>query len=192
MDYSYQKLTYHKRGITQNILIKIVGNDYRMVREKSNEYVSRTMSLKNAEEVSQTDSCPIVGRAELRPVLVALQEHLPGLRARQTQIGTALSIRESDQITGEDADFLIACGSIAYTAASYTEETGKLLLSRGILPLLVKEPLPEGTFLFLEGIRSSIENGEKDLKAYTVKEKLEPVDVSILLDKEEDLRAILF
>lgn len=191
MDYSYKNLNYHKRGITENVLIKIVGNDYQIAAEKSEEYISRTISLKTAEEVSQTDSCPIVGREELRPVLAALQEHIPGLRARQTQIGTALSTTESDQITEEDADFLIACGSIAYTAASCTKETRNLLLSRGILPLIAKEPLAEGTFLFLEGIRTSLKNGDNELKAYLVREKLEPISVSICLDGAEDLSAVL-
>lgn len=46
--------------------------------------------LKAAEEVSQEDACPIVGREQLRPILLALRERTPELRARQTQTGTAV------------------------------------------------------------------------------------------------------
>lgn len=81
--------------------------------------------LKAAEEVSQEDACPIVGREQLRPILLALRERTPELRARQTQTGTAVFTEKLENITEEDADFLIANGTIAHVARSFSEKAAR-------------------------------------------------------------------
>lgn len=190
MNYSYEETNYNKRSITDNVLIKVISNDYQLVVSKNPVYREAADCLKSAEEVSQSDSCPIVGREELRPVLTALRGRIPQLRARQTQTGTAVSTDRLDAVSEEDAAFQIANGSIANIAVSYGKEARAVLLSHGILPLVTEKPLPAGSFLFLENIRRTLEEGEQKVAAFLVKETLEPVSVRVDFDAKEQLESI--
>ncbi|MDO4296498.1 MAG: hypothetical protein Q4D90_10125 [bacterium] len=179
MQYTYENLQYEKRSITDNILIKVIGTDYQPVREKSNSYIEAASIIKAAEAVAQADSCPIVGREELRPILAALREHIAGLRIRHTQMGTAISTDSLSAISDEDAAFQIANGSTAHIAVNYDADSEAILLSHGILPILMKEPLEAGTYLFLEGVRETLLQGGGTLKAFLVKEHLVPTEAWI-------------
>ena len=179
MNYIYNDLTYSKRSITNNVLIKVISNDYQSVVQKTAEYTALADCVKNAELVSQTDSCPIVGREELRPIIDALRTRIPELRARQTQMGTAVSATRLQDITSQDALFQIANGSLADIAVSYEPSSRDELLTAGILPLTVEQPLPCGTFLFLEGVRRALESGQKHITAFLVQESLTPIKVSV-------------
>ena len=192
MEYQYGNLSYSKRALTEDLVLKIVGSEYRLISSKAEKYAEKTESMKGAEEAGQADSCPIAGRAELSPVLTALRGHNPEFRARKNQIGTALCLEQETSVTEEEADFLIACGSLALLAPSFDRVTKKILLSRGILPLCFPFVLPEGTFLFVEGIRNSMEKKESELLAYQIAgEHLEAVPLRILLEPEDDLAAVL-
>ncbi len=190
MKYTYENLEYEKRGITDNVLVKVIGNDYEPVIRKDAAYTEKAASLKYAELTSQMDSCPIVGREELRPLLAALREHIPGLRARQTQMGTAVATTVLSEVRAEDAQFQIANGSIAHVSVKYDGDSEKVLLAHGILPIITEELLPAGSYLFLENIRESLKKGGGEVKAYLVKEKLEPVLVWVPAGDEGVFEAV--
>lgn len=191
MKYTYKENNYNKRNITNNVLIQIITTDFELVKLKSDKYVKLAETLKSAEEVSQSDACPIVGREQLRPVLVALRERIPELRARQTQTGTAVFTEKLEDISDEDAEFLIANGTIAHVAYSYSDEAIKILLSHGILPLQAGQSIDAGSFIFLEGIRKSLETENKNTTAFLVKEHLEPISLKVEYENTKQLEYIL-
>lgn len=190
MNYSYGEQTYNKRSITDNVLVKVISSNYQLVTDKTEEYSELADCLKNAELVSQSDSCPIVGREELRPIIDTLRTRTPKLRARQTQTGTAVSTEALSGITDQDALFQIANGSIANIASSYEPASRDALLAAGVLPLVTAQSLEVGTYIFLENIRQTLDAAQKEITAFLVKETLVPIQISVDYENREQLQAL--
>lgn len=174
MKYVYENMDYEKRGLTENILLRIIADDYGQVKERSRKYMGAAFSWKVAEMTSQMDACPVTGRAEMQKILRIMRAYDPGYRARATQTGTAVSQQAITDVTEEDAQFQIANGSIADVAVSYSKEACDALLSRGILPLTADEPVPVDTYIFVESIRTDLKSGKRELKAYRLTDEMEP------------------
>ncbi len=188
MKYTWNQDSYNKRGLTENIIFKVIANDYKQVKIKAPEYTEAAASLKNAELTGQQDACPVVGRDELKHVIISVRTLIPELRARHTQTGTAVSAAEIADVTEEDALFQIVNGTYINVSSVYDEKSRNNLLAKGILPLYSEEVLPEGTIIFVQGILDSIRSGRKDLTAYRIaehEEQLVPIKLQLAVNIEE-------
>ncbi len=174
MKYVYENMDYEKRGLTDNILLRVIADDYGLVKERSRKYMGAAFSWKAAEMTSQMDACPVTGREEMQKILRIMRAYDPNYRARATQTGTAVSQQAITDVTEEDALFQIANGSIADIAVSYSEEACDTLLSKGILPLTADRPVPVDTYIFVEGIRAALKAGKRELTAYRLTDGMEP------------------
>lgn len=185
MEYTLGNANYNKRGLTKNIIFKIIANEYEPVKKQAPEYEEAAKSLKNAELTSQRDACPVVGRDELKRVIETVRTRIPELRARHTQTGTAISADSIIDVTDDDALFQIVNGTYINVSSVYDDSSKEQLLSKGILPLYSKEVLPVGTIVFVEGISDVIKADEKELNAYIVEDKLIPVKLQLAVDPEK-------
>ncbi|HJB26853.1 MAG TPA: hypothetical protein H9662_09660 [Firmicutes bacterium] len=192
MDYQYKDLpVYHRRSTTDNIAFKIVTDDFHLVTGQSEEYVSLCRNLKAAEETSQLDSCPVAGRAELQALLKALRTKHPDLRARQTQMGPSILTPADADISEEAALFESANGTLANLSSSFTAQECETLVNKGILPIIVKGTVSIGDYIFIEGIRSQIEQGNVKLDAYIIREGYTPVEMELAPLTEEQRKTLL-
>lgn len=180
MEYKYKDLlVYHRRSTTDNIAFKVVTDDFSLIENKSTEYIDLAQTLRVSEETSQLDACPLVGHQELHDVITAIRTKHPNLRARHTQMGAAVLTPADASINEEDALFESANGTLANLAASFTPEECDILVNKGILPILVKGNIPVGDYIFLEGIRSVIEQGDTKLEANIIREGYTPVELEL-------------
>lgn len=178
MLYEYKDLQYEKRAITEHIVVQVIANDYKSVKQKDALYTEKTQNMKYAEAAGQADSCPVFGRDELRAATGILRETVDGFRFRSAQLGTAVSVEQLDEVTEEDALFQIVNGTTVDFSVSYSAEAVNELLAGGVLPLVTEKPITAGTYIGILNIRSALEQGKKELEAYVVTEgKKEPIRI---------------
>ena len=99
MKYVYENMDYEKRGLTDNILLRVIADDYGLVKERSRKYMGAAFSWKAAEMTSQMDACPVTGREEMQKILRIMRAYDPNYRARATQTGTAVSQQAITDVT---------------------------------------------------------------------------------------------
>lgn len=184
MEYTLANASYNKRGLTDNIIFKVIADEYGPVKNRAPEYEAAADSLKNAELTSQQDACPVVGREELEHVITTVRTLLPDLRARHTQTGTAVSAPDITEVTDEDALFQIVNGTYINISPAFNESSKEKLLAKGILPLYSEELLPEGTIVFVQDILDTIQSGGRELSAYLVEDKLVPTKLKLAVGME--------
>lgn len=175
--HTYQGITYEKRKLTNQILLKVITDDYNQIKYKSEIFEEHADVIKRAEMVSQHDACPVEVNHELEGIMKVLRRYHEGLRARNTQTAPVAFLEKPVKVSEKDMEFLLANGSIAVLARYYQNETKQKLLNHGILPLVTGESLKKNDYIFIENIIDSIEKKTGKLKAFLVKEDLEPIDV---------------
>lgn len=175
--HSYQGITYEKRKLTNQILLKVIADDYKQVKYKSEIFEENANVIKRAEMVSQHDACPVEVNRELEHIMKVLRKHYETIRARNTQTAPVLFEEDPVEVSDEDIQFLLANGSIAVLAEYYENETKEKLLEHEILPLVTAETLRKNDYVFIENIAEAIEKKQSKLKAFLVKDDLEPIDV---------------
>lgn len=180
--YEYEGIKYSKRKLTDNILLKVITDEYELVRTKSDSYKEKAAIIKQGEETSQLDACPVKVNQELRAVLETLRRTYEGLRARHTQTAPVIYIDDVTNISEDDAKFLIANGSIAVLSRHFTDEAKKELLSHQILPITISEKMSVGEYIFINDILKNINEGQKELKAFIVDKELIPVEANLPLE----------
>lgn len=175
--HSYQGITYEKRKLTNQILLKVITDDYNQVKCKSEIFEENANVIKQAEMVSQQDACPVKINHELEHIMEVLHKHYETLRARNTQTAPVTFVEKPLEVSEEDSEFLLANGSIAIFAKYYEEGTKEKLLNHEILPLVTTENFKNNDYVFIDNIIESIEKKQSKLEAFLVKDDLEPVDV---------------
>lgn len=175
--HSYQGITYEKRKLTSQILLKVITDDYNQVKYKSEIFEENANIIKQAEMVSQQDACPVKVNHELEHIMDVLRKYYETLRARHTQTAPVAFVEKPLEVSEEDVEFLLANGSIAVFAKYYEKGTKEKLLDHEILPLVTTENLKNNDYVFIENIIESIEKKQSKLKAFLVKEDLEPINV---------------
>ncbi len=175
--HSYQGITYEKRKLTNQILLKVITDDYNQVKYKSEIFEENANVIKQAEMVSQQDACPVKINHELEHIMEVLHKHYETLRARNTQTAPVTFVEKPLEVSEEDSEFLLANGSIAILAKYYEEGTKEKLLNHEILPLVTTENFKNNDYVFIDNIIESIEKKQSKLEAFLVKDDLEPVDV---------------
>lgn len=175
--HSYQGITYEKRKLTNQILLKVITDDYNQVKYKSEIFEENANVIKQAEMVSQQDACPVKINHELEHIMEVLHKHYETLRARNTQTAPVTFVEKPLEVSEEDSEFLLANGSIAIFAKYYEEGTKEKLLNHEILPLVTTENFKNNDYVFIDNIIESIEKKQSKLEAFLVKDDLEPVDV---------------
>lgn len=171
-------LTYSKRGLTDNMIVKVVGNslDAALDVEQLEALVG---VLSSGEMGSQANACPLDANKELDPVARLCQANYPGLGIRKNQLSAALSVGAVENLDAQAAENLARAGSIVLFAQSYDQASLDVLVAAGVLPLIAEEPLAEGTWLFLRGIRNDVIISAKMLNAFTITDVLTPVHVDL-------------
>ncbi len=175
--HSYQGITYEKRKLTNQILLKVITDDYNQVKYKSEIFEENANVIKQAEMVSQQDACPVKINHELEHIMEVLHKHYETLRARNTQTAPVTFVEKPLEVSEEDSEFLLANGSMAIFAKYYEEGTKEKLLNHEILPLVTTENFKNNDYVFIDNIIESIEKKQSKLEAFLVKDDLEPVDV---------------
>lgn len=175
--HSYQGITYEKRKLTNQILLKVITDDYNQVKYKSEIFEENANVIKQAEMVSQQDACPVKINPELEHIMEVLHKHYETLRARNTQTAPVTFVEKPLEVSEEDSEFLLANGSIAILAKYYEEGTKEKLLNHEILPLVTTENFKNNDYVFIDNIIESIEKKQSKLEAFLVKDDLESVDV---------------
>ena len=165
---------YHKRALTDNMLLKVVSNDAALLEGAPENLLALTMKLANAEQAGQHDSCPIEVMDDLRDSAEAVIMEYPGQRMRHMQITGVLSLGDVGGLSKEAAETLVACGSVAIVATSFDKESLDALLESGVLPLLSDEPIASGTYVYVKGVRNDVIVSSKNVQAFIVRDELEP------------------
>ncbi len=165
---------YHKRALTDNMLLKVVSNDASLLEGAPEKLLALTMKLANAEQAGQHDSCPIEVMDDLRDSAEAVIMEYPGQRMRHMQITGVLSVGDLSGLTKEAAETLVACGSVAIVATSFDQQSLNALLESGVLPLLSDGPIDPETYVYVKGVRNDVIVSSKNVQAFVVGEDLEP------------------
>lgn len=191
MEYTYNEISYNKRPLTNDIALSIVTNDFSVAESKSPEFEKLTKPIKLGEIAAQHNACPVADLSGFRPYVNFLKQEFEGFRIRNAQFSGVISSGGTVRSVDEDtAAYLAANGSIAVIAQNYGNSSDKLLLAKGILPLISDEKLPTGTFILIKNIKRDISGGK--LEAYKVTpEKLTSVDIRLHKYTENELTAIL-
>lgn len=171
-------LSYSKRGLTDNMIVKVVGNNLDVALDI--EQLAALVGVLTAGEMgSQANTCPLDANKELDPVARLCQANYPGLGIRKNQLSAALSVGAVENLAVQAAENLARAGSIVLFAQSYDQASLDALVAAGVLPLIAEEPLAEGTWLFLRGIRNDVIISAKTLNAFTISDVLAPARIDL-------------
>jgi len=191
MEYKYNDITYNKRPLTSDVALIIVEDDLSLAVEKSEEFEKLVRPYKLGELAGQQDSCPVADLSNVIPYIGFLKETFEGFRIRNAQFSGVIAVNGTvDQIDEDTAAYLIAVGSVAVVANKFENGADKILLSKGILPLVSQDKFEKDTFILIRNIKGNISGGKQE--AYVVTpDSLTPVNVSLGSYNDTELKAIL-
>ncbi len=165
---------YSKRGLTDNIILKVVSNDADMPLANPEGFLDLVKDFSDAETVGQQNMCLGGANPEVSAFVPPVREAYPGVRFRKLQFAKILSIGDARNLSEDFAETLLESGSIALIATSFDDESVTALLKFGILPLVSDKPVAVGTVLLIKGITNDIWLNCKELTAYEVTDALTP------------------
>ena len=170
MTFIKDSLAYEKRPLTKDIALKVISNNIPATKEEFDEFSALAYPYKRGELAAQVDSCPVAKLDDLRESVGFLKKTYEGFRIRHAQLSGILAVNDSiDKIDDDTAEHLIASGSIAVVARKYHNDSDKILLKHGILPLVSDKEVKEDAFIFIRNIRNEDEGiAAGELDAYIV------------------------
>ena len=163
---------------------------------KDPAYVGLAKEVQEAEKAREAGECPACALNELKPVWDKIKEAYPEMNRENTGVGsTIFAVKPGDGSAREQA---ASCqkvlGGWANIANEYaTKRYRSNLINWGMLPFLIQEgelPFKKGDYLFIPDIRKVVEEGRKEIKAYTVGDTLKEFTLG-LGDMTEDEREII-
>ena len=149
-----------------------------------------------AEKAREAGENPADAFSELKPVWDKIAESYPDADKDNTGVGsTIFAVKPGDGSAREQA---ASCqkvlGGWANIANEYaTKRYRSNLINWGMLPFLIPEgelPFKKGDYLFIPDIRRAVEEGRKEIKAYTVGDQMKEFTLG-LGDMTEDEREII-
>lgn len=173
-------MSYTKRPLTDDIALIVATKDAAIVKFGNETFKELTKLYKYGELAAQQDACPVKEAPGLLERVGYLKQKIEGFRIRHAQLGGIAAIDGIvDGIDEATAEYLFDSGSIAVIAQGYGNNADKILLSKGIIPLISDESIPEGEFILIRNIRQSINGGELNaIKVYPDRDE----KVSIRID----------
>lgn len=162
---------------------------------KDPDYVGLAKEVQVAEKAREAGENPIDAISELKPVWDKISESYPDADKDNTGVGsTIFAVKPGDGSAREQA---ASCqkvlGGWANIANEYaTKRYRSNLINWGMLPFLIPEgelPFKKGDYLFIPDIRRAVEEGRKEIKAYTVGDQMKEFTLG-LGDMTEDEREI--
>ena len=169
-----EQFGYHKRGLTENIIVKVASNDAALPTNDPEGFLDLVKDFSNSETLGQQNMCPVVVNPEVVALSSAISAAFPGLRFRKVQLAKVLSVGAVENVSEEYAETLLKTGSIAFIATSFDDQSVMTLLKYGILPLVSTEPIPVGTCLIIKGVVNDIWLNCKELAAFESAGVLKP------------------
>ena len=181
-------------GLTDNLVLKVVSEIH--------DPVTTTDELIPSGETSSYRSNPLklaefaLSRKDPAYVWDKIKESYPDMNRENTGVGsTIFAVKPGDGSAREQA---ASCqkvlGGWANIANEYaTKRYRSNLINWGMLPFLIQEgelPFKKGDYLFIPDIRKAVEEGRKEIKAYTVGDTLKEFTLG-LGDMTEDEREII-
>ena len=163
---------------------------------KDPAYVGLAKEVQEAEKAREAGECPACALTELKPVWDKIKESYPDMNRENTGVGsTIFAVKPGDGSAREQA---ASCqkvlGGWANIANEYaTKRYRSNLINWGMLPFLIQEgelPFKKGDYLFIPDICKAVEEGRKEIKAYTVGDTLKEFTLG-LGDMTEDEREII-
>ena len=163
---------------------------------KDPDYVGLAKEVQVAEKAREAGENPIDAISELKPVWDKISESYPDADKDNTGVGsTIFAVKPGDGSAREQA---ASCqkvlGGWANIANEYaTKRYRSNLINWGMLPFLIPEgelPFKKGDYLFIPDIRRAVEEGRKEIKAYTVGDQMKEFTLG-LGDMTEDEREII-
>ena len=163
---------------------------------KDPDYVGLAKGVQVAEKAREARENPADAFSELKPVWDKIAESYPDADKDNTGVGsTIFAVKPGDGSAREQA---ASCqkvlGGWANIANEYaTKRYRSNLINWGMLPFLIPEgelPFEKGDYLFIPDIRRAVEEGRKEIKAYTVGDQMKEFTLG-LGDMTEDEREII-
>ena len=163
---------------------------------KDPDYVGLAKEVQVAEKAREAGENPADAFSELKPVWDKIAESYPDADKDNTGVGsTIFAVKPGDGSAREQA---ASCqkvlGGWANIANEYaTKRYRSNLINWGMLPFLIPEgelPFKKGDYLFIPDIRRAVEEGRKEIKAYTVGDQMKEFTLG-LGDMTEDEREII-
>ena len=163
---------------------------------KDPDYVGLAKEVQVAEKAREAGENPADAFSELKPVWDKIAESYPDADKDNTGVGsTIFAVKPGDGSAREQA---ASCqkvlGGWANIANEYaTKRYRSNLINWGMLPFLIPEgelPFEKGDYLFIPDIRRAVEEGRKEIKAYTVGDQMKEFTLG-LGDMTEDEREII-
>lgn len=163
---------------------------------KDPDYVGLAKEVQVAEKAREAGENPADAFSELKLVWDKISESYPDVDKDNTGVGsTIFAVKPGDGSAREQA---ASCqkvlGGWANIANEYaTKRYRSNLINWGMLPFLIAEgelPFKKGDYLFIPDIRKAVEEGRKEVKAYTVGDQMEEFALG-LGDMTEDEREII-
>lgn len=163
---------------------------------KDPDYVGFAKEVQVAEKAREAGENPADAFSELKPVWDKIAESYPDADKDNTGVGsTIFAVKPGDGSAREQA---ASCqkvlGGWANIANEYaTKRYRSNLINWGMLPFLIPEgelPFEKGDYLFIPDIRRAVEEGRKEIKAYTVGDQMKEFTLG-LGDMTEDEREII-
>ena len=163
---------------------------------KDPDYVGFAKEVQVAEKAREAGENPADAFSELKPVWDKIAESYPDADKDNTGVGsTIFAVKPGDGSAREQA---ASCqkvlGGWANIANEYaTKRYRSNLINWGMLPFLIPEgelPFKKGDYLFIPDIRRAVEEGRKEIKAYTVGDQMKEFTLG-LGDMTEDEREII-
>uniref|UniRef100_UPI004056BDB0 hydratase n=1 Tax=Agathobacter sp. TaxID=2021311 RepID=UPI004056BDB0 len=140
-------------------------------------YVSRAKEIQAAQKAVENETCPLEALEELKPVMGQIQKQFPEVGKGNVGFGsTIFAVKPGDGSAREQA---ASCqkvlGGWANIANEYaTKRYRSNLINWGMLPFIIDEgglPFKNLDYLFVPNVRTAVEEGKTELKAYVVKEE---------------------
>ena len=143
---------------------------------KDPDYVPRAKEIQKAQKAIENGECAGEACPELKPIMQAIKAQYPQVNHDNIGFGsTIFAVKPGDGSAREQA---ASCqkvlGGWANIANEYaTKRYRSNLINWGMLPFIIDEgelPFKNLDYIFLPGIRSSIEEGKLEFTAYLVKD----------------------
>ena len=161
-------------------------------------YVGRAKEVQKAQLAIEADSCPGEALPELHEIMQAIKGRFPEISRHVIGVGsTIFAVKPGDGSAREQA---ASCqkvlGGWANIANEYaTKRYRSNLINWGMIPFTIPRaelPFANLDYLFVPGIRRVIEEGQKKVKAYLVREGyLVPFDLYLDPMTEDERQIIL-
>ena len=139
-------------------------------------YVSRAKEIQRAQKAVEAQTCPLDAVEELKPVMEVIHTQFPEVGKGNVGFGsTIFAVKPGDGSAREQA---ASCqkvlGGWANIANEYaTKRYRSNLINWGMLPFIIDEgelPFENLDYLFIPDIKSAIEEGKTEFRAYAVKD----------------------